>query len=199
MEELKFYSLFNFGLTKSQEKRATFLHKKSIIVDMHYGGPIIYNRCLINFLKKLIRQKKTLPQIINKINQIRTKMIIKGELPEYKRIWDVSGVTIGCKTVGIFDNSPYFFTFKKTLQDIELTSPEITNLNWLNKITRYEDIINTKRLNRHGFILKLENTTQLGLNFKRKIDLLYNLGVRIIQLTYNTKNNVGCGHMTLED
>jgi membrane dipeptidase len=199
MGELNSPLLFDFKLTKAQERRALFLHKKSIIVDMHYGGPVIYNKCLINFLRKLISTKTSLPQIINKINQIRTEMIVDGKLPEYKKLWDISGVTVGCKTVGIFDKTPYFFTFKKTLRDIELTFLEINNFNWLNKITRYEDIINTKRLNRHGFILKLENTTQLGLNFKRKIDLLYNLGVRIIQLTYNTKNNVGCGRMALKD
>ncbi len=190
--------LLNFKLSKTQEERALLLAKKNIIVDMHFGGPIIYNNDLITLLKELTSTEKPLHQIINKINQERIKIIISGRLPQYKEWWKTSGVTIGCKTVGIFDKSNRFFTFKKTIEDIGLVLSKIDYLSWLHKITKYEDILNIKKKNEHGFILRLENITQTGLDLK-KIDLFYNLGIRIIQLTYNTKNYVGCGCMSKED
>lgn len=190
--------LFDFKLSKTQEERALLLTKKNIIVDMHFGGPIIYNNYLMSLLKELISKKNTIPQIINKINQERTKTIISKKLPQYKKWWDTSGVTVGCKTVGIFDKSTRFFTFKKAIEDIGLVLLEINSLGWLHKITKYKDILDIKKKNEHGFILRLENTTQIGLDFK-KIDLFYNLGIRIIQLTYNTKNYAGFGCMAKKD
>ncbi|MBB4630972.1 dipeptidase [Sphingosinicella soli] len=66
------------------------------------------------------------------------------------------------------------------------------------KITSAEDILRAKRDNRIGLIYGFQNTTMLGSDASRA-DVFANLGVRIIQLTYNPANAVGDGSMAPEN
>jgi len=190
--------VLNRELEKYQKKQVLLLRKKNIIIDMHNGGPIIYTPFLLKVVKKLISEGYAFSEIINQVNKISHNLLIHNldYKREYKKRWDISGITVACRTVGIFGQSP--FSYKKTIEDIGLICSQIDHTEWLVKITKYKDILKAKKFHKHGFILRLENITPLGRNFE-KIELFYNLGVRIIQLTYNDKNNVGCGCMSRKD
>lgn len=190
--------MLNLESNKHQEKQALLFRAKSIIVDMHNGGPIIYNPFLLRVVKKLISESDSFSEIINKINKVSHNLLISHPeyKKEYKKWWDKSGITVACKTVGIFSKTP--FTYKKTIEDIGLVCSQIDQIDWLVKITKYKDILEAKKSRRRGFILRLENITPLGRNFEG-IDLFYNLGIRIIQVTYNNKNKVGYGCMSRKD
>ena len=88
-----------------------------------------------------------------------------------------------------------------------LSSSILKFAEWLRKIeehrdvacvaSKIEDIHNAKRDSKVVYILGFQDTLMIEKNLDL-LDLFYRLGVRIIQLTYNTKNLVGdgCGERT---
>lgn len=66
------------------------------------------------------------------------------------------------------------------------------------KVATAGDILRANRENRIGLIYGFQNTTMLG-NDASRADVFANLGVRIIQLTYNPANAVGDGSMATEN
>lgn len=60
------------------------------------------------------------------------------------------------------------------------------------KVRTVADLDQAKRTSRFGIILGFQDATMLESDLSR-VDLFYNLGVRIIQLTYNVRNLVGDG------
>lgn len=61
-----------------------------------------------------------------------------------------------------------------------------------------EDIQSAKASNRTGFIIGFQDTQPIEDDLAN-LERFYKMGVRIIQLTYNTPNRVGCGCMSPED
>ena len=59
-------------------------------------------------------------------------------------------------------------------------------------VERAEDILRIKREGRAGIILACQNARPIGSRLER-VETLWRLGVRTIQLTYNTRNFVGDG------
>jgi len=59
-------------------------------------------------------------------------------------------------------------------------------------VARAEDILRIKREGRAGIILACQNARPIGSRLER-VETLWRLGVRTIQLTYNTRNFVGDG------
>lgn len=66
------------------------------------------------------------------------------------------------------------------------------------KVLRADDIEAAKRAGRIGVIYGFQNAAQLGADAARA-DTFQRLGVRIVQLTYNNKNALGCGAVVPED
>jgi len=64
----------------------------------------------------------------------------------------------------------------------------------LSKIWTTQDIRDAKARNRVGLIYGVQNTTMLGDKADR-VDVFADLGLRIVQLTYNSLNRVGGGSM----
>lgn len=66
------------------------------------------------------------------------------------------------------------------------------------KVYTADDIVRAKREGRIGVIYGFQNAAMVGEQVDR-IDLFGNLGVRVIQLTYNTANQIGDGAMAPEN
>ncbi len=66
------------------------------------------------------------------------------------------------------------------------------------KILTAEDIVRAQREKRIGLIYGFQNTTMLW-NDASRVDVFADLGVRIVQLTYNPANAVGDGSMAPEN
>ena len=61
-----------------------------------------------------------------------------------------------------------------------------------------EDIIKAKENGKVGIILGWQNTSAIE-NDVKKLQIFYDLGVRVVQLTYNTQNLVGSGCWETQD
>lgn len=66
------------------------------------------------------------------------------------------------------------------------------------KVWGVEDILRAKAENRIGLIYGFQNAAQVGDDLER-IDIFADLGVRVIQLTYNPANHIGDGAMAPEN
>jgi membrane dipeptidase len=66
------------------------------------------------------------------------------------------------------------------------------------KVNKAEDIRIAKKEGKVGIILNFQNTVPLG-NDLTKLDFFHDLGIRVIQLTYNVRNFVGDGCTELTD
>ncbi|HEX7116480.1 MAG TPA: membrane dipeptidase [Steroidobacter sp.] len=108
-----------------------------------------------------------------------------------------SGLTAVNVTLGYVAGSaePFELTIRSIAdweERIRLQSPHLM------KVYTADDIVRAKRERRIGIIYGFQNAAMVGEQAER-IDLFANFGVRAIQLTYNTANQVGDGAMVPED
>jgi membrane dipeptidase len=86
-----------------------------------------------------------------------------------------------------------FTSLEDTLKEIAAYERHIdANREHLLKATKPADIEQARRESRLALIYLLQNTTPIGDDLDR-LQFLYNLGVRTVQLTYNSRNLVGEG------
>lgn len=112
-----------------------------------------------------------------------------GELADIR----AGGVTAINFTVGAVGS--YADDFEKTLRNIAFWDAQIAaHPDTLLKVVRGAGLDEAKRSGRLGIVFGFQDTTMYGEDLER-FDLFHDLGVRIVQLTYNRRNLVGDGCM----
>jgi membrane dipeptidase len=145
---------------------------------------------MLKRLDELIEKNASTPAILDEMNRLGTQEIVEGRFEEYQEWWETSGVDVVSATLGAFGETP--FTYENALRDVALWMRKFDSLGWLVKAIGIKDIEQAKEQGRRAVILNFQNTTHIGTDLD-KLDFFYNLGVRIIQLTYNMRNFVGDG------
>jgi membrane dipeptidase len=85
--------------------------------------------------------------------------------------------------------------FESTVKDIADTDRKIrANPGKLMKVLTSADILTAKRTGQVGLIYGFQNSVQIGKKAER-VDLYADLGLRILQLTYNPANDLGGGSL----
>jgi membrane dipeptidase len=187
-------------LDKSEEKRAFELHRKSIIVDTMYPDPKgvipcgvfeeLYSMDIHRKVAELCQGGSSFDAVFKLLEK---EVITNSETYEsFFKALKKSGITAGSVTQGGIFGDPYF-TYEGAVKDI---------LGWVGrfdklkdvyvKVNKAEDIRTAKKEGKVGILLNFQNTTPIG-NDLTKLDLFRDLGIRIIQLTYNVRNFVGDG------
>jgi len=110
---------------------------------------------------------------------------------QYLDIWRRSGVTVACGTFsgahrmsGAFDRASEAIARGYLFVDALGGALQIAR--------RSADIECIHRDGAHGIVIDFQNTTAFGDDLSR-VDYFYNLGLRMVQLTYNLRNLVGDG------
>jgi membrane dipeptidase len=89
--------------------------------------------------------------------------------------------------------------FEQTISEIGAWQARLRNhSDRLRHVLRADDILAAKREGRIGVILGFQNAAMVGSDSSR-IDIFANLGVRVIQLTYNPANQIGDGSMASQN
>lgn len=89
--------------------------------------------------------------------------------------------------------------FEYTVRDIARWDALIrANRSRLLKVLTSDDILRAKKERKVGIIYGFQNAAMMGDNAER-VDIFSDLGVRIIQLTYNMRNQIGDGSMAAEN
>ncbi len=109
----------------------------------------------------------------------------------YLDLWQKSGVTVACGTYSSTERPSE--AFERAVRKIGEAHAVVDVLDGEFILVREAaDIEHTVQRGKRGLILDFQNTTAFGDDLER-INLFYNLGVRMVQLTYNLRNLVGDG------
>jgi membrane dipeptidase len=108
-------------------------------------------------------------------------------------IADVKASGMTAVNVTVSGVGSYAKDFEETLRNIAFWEEQIAaHPETLMKVSRFADIGEAKKNGQLGLIYGFQDGTPLGESLER-LDLFYDLGVRIIQFTYNLRNLVGDG------
>jgi membrane dipeptidase len=130
--------------------------------------------------------------VINSCGGFDTHADIKGESIDSNIVRDAlqSGMTAASQTIGyVFGDAP---PYEMTVHDIALWQQLIRTTPALLLVYRGADIDLVKQTGRLGIILGFQNAAALE-NKVERVDTFAQLGIRIIQLTYNGENLLGGG------
>lgn len=126
------------------------------------------------------------------VRQIRTDSTFREQLRE---AFQAAGVNLVATTMGgaslssINDPTAYPETVRR---DLARWQAHFDHIEWLQKVTDPEQARHVAADGDVGLIPAIQNAAALGGDLS-EIDVLYESGVRIIQLTYNAQNLLGTG------
>ncbi|MBV28261.1 MAG: hypothetical protein CMM22_00425 [Rhodospirillaceae bacterium] len=186
-----------FDLTKEQEERAMRLHEETIVVDGLglESVMIAIEQYSPNMLKRLeslenVPAGRAIGVAYEDIDRIYMEEQRTGE-SSIEREWiEASGVDVFGTTVAnpLLDMS----SFEDTVKGVALWQRRIDCLDYLVKATCIKDIEEAKAAGKRAVIMGLQGADCLGGDLDR-LQVFYDLGVRMIQPTYNTANLFGGG------
>ena len=177
-------------LSSEQEARATALHREALIIDTLSGEPSVFSPEMLARLAALTARQAATPDVLAEMDRMATEALARDQLPEYWTWWERSGVDVISNTVGPFGRIP--FSYENAVDGLAQLTRRFDATDRLIKVTRAADIERAKAGGHHGIILNFQNTTHFGQDLAA-LDLFYDFGVRIVQLTYNMRNFVGDG------
>jgi len=171
--------------------RAARLHADAVVVDtMAAPGPYLHTPPMLARLDEIVDQRVDAGLAIDEMEAMADRLLLRGELRGYWEGWAASGVDVGSVTIGSF--GPSDFTYENAIRDIARWTRKFDALDRFLKVTSAADAQRAHDEGRVGIVLNFQNTTHFGRDLG-KLEEFYELGVRIIQLTYNTRNFVGDG------
>lgn len=182
------FGTFDFGLTSAQEERAARLHQESIIIDMLFQGPCGWRVFDDEMTAELAQEfSRTGDPGVGLWSSVKLpiRRAIQGRLPQFEEHWRASGVTAGNRqTIGM--------TVDESLEWFALAQAQFDRFTWLDKAIVASDIREAKQAGRHAGFISTQDTVDIGLDLNR-LNRYYDLGMRMIQLTYNSANFVASG------
>ena len=121
-------------------------------------------------------------------NEIQKSDVAKKE---YMDLWTRSGVTIASSC--LMGPAPFDDAFEIAVDNISHARAYANALpEHFEIVLTSDDIERVYKEGKRGVNLNFQDTTPFGSNLDR-VDYFYNLGLRIVQLTYNLRNLVGDG------
>jgi membrane dipeptidase len=167
------------------------LHRDAIVIDtMGPDGPSIFTTAILDGVAKLVDDGVPASNVVERWIEMNQDALLAGELPGFWEGWDASGVDVASVTVGAFGET--LWSYEGAVREIAMMTRRFDTFDRFVKVTRVADVERAHAEGRHGMILNFQNTLHFGQDLGL-LEQFYDLGVRIIQLTYNTRNFVGDG------
>jgi len=181
------------------EKKVKEIIESLIICDSLSHGPIPWTEDLLKYSDDMIDEGMNPWDIIPKlVLKYAKKVVLDDEYYElYKDSWNRSGVDCVSWTVGPLYSNPY--SFEGVFHNFSFMTYIFDNRSdFLVKALKTDDIISAKEEGKKAVILNFQSMQHIEEDIDL-IELYYMKGVRIMQLTYNTKNLVGTGCTARKD
>jgi len=178
-------------------KEALDFHFSSLVIDSQQPGmtnALLFTKNMEKTLKKYVKEGHLSRAQITKIleQQLVEEIQTSSEAQkEYLNLWKKSGVNIASATYAAAGANQSGFA--DTVIAVAQARAIVDALNnEISLILTAEDIEKAYREKKLGLILDFQNGTPFGSDLSN-IDVFYNLGVRVVQLTYNLRNLIGDG------
>jgi membrane dipeptidase len=176
------FGRYDFGLTAEQEERAARLHRDSIVIDMLFQGPLGYRAYDEAMLERIAAVAGDRPEEQYEAAVVEPiRAALRGEFPEFEQTWVESGITAGNRQAGPLPAAGF-----------AAVQMQFDGFPWLVKALSADDIRQAKADGRRAGFISTQNTE--GIDPKlRGLQDGYDLGLRMLGLTYNMQNAVGGG------
>lgn len=176
------------------------LHRKSIVidsmVDIGEPGTRVYTPSMLAKLDELADAGIAPELAIDAVAVMTDEALLRGELDAYWEGWDRSGVDAAMVTVGeLGEEGP--FTYENAIRDLKRWAQKFESIDRFCAVGSAVDAEDAHREHKTGIVLNFQNTTHFGDDLD-KLEEFHGLGIRSIQLTYNSRNLVGEGCMETE-
>jgi membrane dipeptidase len=181
-------------LSAQEEERSADLHRSSIIVDSLALSPVLFSQRMTRVMDSMIDGGFPISRILGEISKVDARDLVhdRKHRAAFREFVREAGVTAVSRTSGAFFGERAW-TFKSAVGELALWSYKFDVLaDTFVKVLKADDVRRAKKEKKLGIISNLQNTTHFEDNLE-DLDLLYDLGVRIVQLTYNTSNLVADG------
>ena len=165
----------------------------SMIIDSLSHGPILWDDKINLECERMLESKMNLWKIIQELVFRVAKRIVLDDdyFSKYLAAWRTSRVSCVSWTLGPIYERPY--SFEGVFHNFAFMTYLIENRKELfMKILKSDDIEQAYKEKKIGVIFNLQNLNHIGTNIDL-LELYYMMGIKIMQLTYNTKNLIGTG------
>ena len=177
-------------------EEARKLHFAALVVDSQQPPVIngfLYTEkmkaAVVDYARQGLGRDEVAPHMaVMAAHEIQTSVAARKQ---YLDLWHRSGVTVAC---GTFSGAHRMTgAFERACEAIARAHAFVDALEGELVICCHaSEVERTYREGKHGIILDFQNTTPFGDDLDR-VDYFHNLGVRMVQLTYNLRNLVGDG------
>ena len=189
------FGTYDFGLSASQEARASRLHADAVIIDTLCQGPCgaaAFTPDMIAGLQRDFETHRNSQRAVLDTWSLPNRMALAGTSTALHEAWTASGLTGASRQTIGFQSTPETDPYKEAIAWFALHQAQFDRFDWLIKALRADDFLTAKREGRRAGFLNTQDTLDLGLNIGR-LDQFHQFGMRMVQLTYNSVNHVGGG------
>lgn len=175
------------------KNRINNIFKSNIIIDSLSHGPLIWSDSLKASVNEMINEGMNAWDIIPKILLQMGKKLVRDDkyFEEYTNAWKEAGVNCVSWTVGPLYSKPY--SFEGVFHNFAFMTYIFDHRkDFYVKVLKADDIEKAYREGKRAVILNFQSMEHIGTNLDL-VELYYMMGIRIMQLTYNSKNPVGTG------
>jgi membrane dipeptidase len=181
--------VYDFGLTADEEARAAELNERLLIIDlfMEHQAPLgyaAYTEAMTQLLQEDWKRHYDVTQIQLDAKRLPIRLALDGTFP-LREWWDRS--RLDATNLQVICDS-----FKDILEYTSLIQSQFDHFPWLVKALRAGDILSARASGRHAAFLNTENILAIEPDLTR-LDWLYDFGVRMVGLTYNSMTALGSG------
>ncbi|MBD3339844.1 MAG: hypothetical protein GF353_12090 [Candidatus Lokiarchaeota archaeon] len=181
------------------EEKQRDLLEESIIIDALSHGPILWTEDLIDESERKLNGGMDPWRIVQEIIMTFAHKLVVDDnyFKKYKQAWNQCKVSCVSWTVGPIYEKPY--TFEGIFHNFAFLTHLLDNRkDFFRKILRAEDIYQAAEHNQKGIIINLQDLGPIKEDLEM-VDLFYMMGIRIMQLTLNTRNSIGTGCLARRD
>ena len=177
-------------------EEALELHREALVIDSQEPGAtagFLFTDNMREALNEYVEQGLSRGRIRVLLDAMAAREIHDSAdaRAEYVALWDTAGVTVASGTYA--GPSRPEDAFERSTKSMAVARSMIDSLDGeLQLVLTADDIERVSAEGKHGLILDFQDTTPFGSDLSR-IEMFYNLGLRVVQLTYNLRNLVGDG------
>ncbi len=184
---------------KNDEEKLRKIMDNTIVVDTLSHGPILWTDYFVKIADKLLSSETNPFKIVQDlIAEFAIKVVKDNDYFEkLKNAWKNSGVKCVSWTLGPIHEKPY--SLEGVKHNLAYLTYMIDNRReFFVKILKGDDFEALKESNKVGIIYNFQDLGFIGTDLSL-IEYFYLLGVRVMQLTYNSKNTIGTGCTARKD
>lgn len=185
------------ALSDDQRRAARALHEDSIVIDMLFQGPIGTYSLPLELEDELLELAQSAhpgdeTEQVHFASEVIRRWYVRGSLADlYQECWLKSGITAACRQLSVRSTD-------SLMRSIVSVQEEFDAKPWLVKARTAAEIERAHAAGQRAGIVTSQEAEGYGKDLGL-LELAYDFGLRVQQLTYNNHNLIGAGCMEPND